>query len=248
MKCEEYIELLSEYADGELSPEKTAQVEAHLACCEKCRNYLDQLCALKLEMADMSEPVPQELHNRVMQAVSAEKNKKVIKIPFYRKKVFGWAIAACFMIAVIGAFVPQIDNNIEKEGAMYDARSYSEAAEDSNSMKGTADVPLDFEPSAPEAPGESMDVSKEDAPTCQDPAGISYIFRGLGAIPEDLVKYAPQYGDGEIYIFCEDVAQINEIVKLLSNGDFKQADCTVLSEKAIGILGSSDKVIIIVLD
>ena len=35
MKCEEYIELLSEYADGELSPERTAQVEAHLACCEK---------------------------------------------------------------------------------------------------------------------------------------------------------------------------------------------------------------------
>lgn len=248
MKCEEYIELLSEYADGELSPEKTAQVEAHLAQCEKCRAYLDQLCILKLEMEDMSEPVPQELHSRIMQAVSAERNKKVVRIPFYRRKAFGWAIAACFMIAVIGVLVPQLGNNVEKESAMYDNRSFSEASDAADGLKGAADMPLDLEPSEPESPGASMDVPNEDASTCQDPEGISYIFRGSGVIPEELEKYAPQYGDGEIYIFCEDAEQIDEIVKLLSISDFKQSDCSVLSEKAVSMLGSSDKVIIIVLD
>lgn len=43
--CVELVELLTEYLEGALPPDEVAAVEAHLAACEACRTYLDQLRA-----------------------------------------------------------------------------------------------------------------------------------------------------------------------------------------------------------
>jgi anti-sigma factor RsiW len=43
--CAELVELLTEYLEGALPPDEVAVVEAHLAACEACRTYLDQLRA-----------------------------------------------------------------------------------------------------------------------------------------------------------------------------------------------------------
>jgi anti-sigma factor RsiW len=37
------IEMLSAWADDELSRERRAAIDAHLACCERCRTWLDEL-------------------------------------------------------------------------------------------------------------------------------------------------------------------------------------------------------------
>lgn len=247
MKCEEYIELLNEYADGELTPDKSAQVEAHLAHCEKCRAYLDQLCALKLEMADMSVSVPRDLHDKIMQAVASGRSKKVVKIPFYRQKAFGWAIAACFMIAVLGVFVPKLENNFEKSETAMDASFYSEAAENSNKMSGAMDMPMEPSFSEPEAPGASMDISKEDIVDSPSFTKNGYIFKGTCTLPAEIETFSPHYGEGEIYIFCDDAEQVNKVIKWLSGTEFKQSTADVLSDKGMDIFDSNENVIIIVL-
>ena len=41
--CRELVELITDYLEDELSPIDRARFEAHLADCEACRTYLEQL-------------------------------------------------------------------------------------------------------------------------------------------------------------------------------------------------------------
>lgn len=43
LTCAEIVELVTEYLDGTLAPQQQAQVEEHLAGCEGCAEYLDQI-------------------------------------------------------------------------------------------------------------------------------------------------------------------------------------------------------------
>jgi len=41
--CAQVVELITEYLEGHLDPAMTAEVEAHLAECEGCQVYLEQM-------------------------------------------------------------------------------------------------------------------------------------------------------------------------------------------------------------
>lgn len=41
--CNELVELITPYLDGELSPEQRARIEEHLAICDGCMNALEQM-------------------------------------------------------------------------------------------------------------------------------------------------------------------------------------------------------------
>lgn len=43
LACKEVVELVTDYLEGVLLPEKRAQLEEHLAGCDGCRNYLEQV-------------------------------------------------------------------------------------------------------------------------------------------------------------------------------------------------------------
>ena len=43
LPCAHVVELLTDYLDGALDPATAARVDAHLAACEPCIIYLDQL-------------------------------------------------------------------------------------------------------------------------------------------------------------------------------------------------------------
>ena len=43
MSCRELVELVTDYLDGALPPDRRAEVAAHFAECADCRRYLDQL-------------------------------------------------------------------------------------------------------------------------------------------------------------------------------------------------------------
>jgi anti-sigma factor RsiW len=43
MGCQDLVELVTEYLEGALDDDRRAAVEAHLADCEGCSAYLDQI-------------------------------------------------------------------------------------------------------------------------------------------------------------------------------------------------------------
>ena len=43
LRCEEVVELVSDYLDGKLDPETGQRVEEHLALCGPCRVYVEQV-------------------------------------------------------------------------------------------------------------------------------------------------------------------------------------------------------------
>jgi anti-sigma factor RsiW len=43
LTCHEVIELLSNYIDGALSPDERRRVDEHLALCDGCATYLEQM-------------------------------------------------------------------------------------------------------------------------------------------------------------------------------------------------------------
>lgn len=69
--CGEIFALLSEFLDGELSPEQMRKFESHICACVPCVAFIDSLrksrdACRKMECADAAAgPVPEELMDRI---------------------------------------------------------------------------------------------------------------------------------------------------------------------------------------
>jgi predicted anti-sigma-YlaC factor YlaD len=56
--CREFAELATEYLDGAMPDETLELVEEHLAMCDWCRDYVDQIATTAHAVA--ADPVPPE--------------------------------------------------------------------------------------------------------------------------------------------------------------------------------------------
>jgi anti-sigma factor RsiW len=67
--CQEVVEVITDYLEGKLPPEDVAIFEAHLALCDGCQWYLDQM---RITIATVGriedEEVPAELRETVLAA------------------------------------------------------------------------------------------------------------------------------------------------------------------------------------
>lgn len=77
MDCNELVELVTDYLEGELEPAERARLEEHLAICDGCEAYLAQVretvrLAGKLGAADLDP----RLSPRLLQAFRAWKAGK----------------------------------------------------------------------------------------------------------------------------------------------------------------------------
>jgi anti-sigma factor RsiW len=66
VRCQEIVELVTDYLEGVLDPEMTAEVEAHLELCDGCDNYVEQMRATiralgRVPVATLSEDAQAEL-------------------------------------------------------------------------------------------------------------------------------------------------------------------------------------------
>ena len=66
LTCRELTEALTDYLEGVMGPEDVARFEAHLAVCDGCVNYVDQMrdtirVVHALRPAEVEATVPDEL-------------------------------------------------------------------------------------------------------------------------------------------------------------------------------------------
>jgi len=74
MKCREMVELMTEYLEGALSAGDRARFEDHIAGCDGCRSYLEQMrSTIHLVGRIPDEPIPEHVRKELMNAFRAWK-------------------------------------------------------------------------------------------------------------------------------------------------------------------------------
>jgi anti-sigma factor RsiW len=69
MKCRDVVELMTDYLEGALSAADRARFEEHIAGCDGCRAYLEQLRETRTVAGKLaSEPVPDSLQAELLNA------------------------------------------------------------------------------------------------------------------------------------------------------------------------------------
>jgi anti-sigma factor RsiW len=58
LTCQQVVELMTDYVEGVLLPDERGRFEAHLAHCDACARYLEQLRATLDVLAQMTPPEP----------------------------------------------------------------------------------------------------------------------------------------------------------------------------------------------
>jgi anti-sigma factor RsiW len=67
--CREFVELVTDYLEGALSQDDQARFEAHLAECDGCAGYLEDMRRMVGSMSDLPEPpVDAATHEALLRA------------------------------------------------------------------------------------------------------------------------------------------------------------------------------------
>jgi anti-sigma factor RsiW len=75
ISCQEVVEVITDYLEGKLSSEDVAIFEAHLAICDGCQWYLDQMRITIAAVGRIEDgEVPAELRDTVL---AAFRNRRV---------------------------------------------------------------------------------------------------------------------------------------------------------------------------
>jgi anti-sigma factor RsiW len=69
MKCREMVELMTDYLEGVLSPRDRRRFEEHIAGCDGCRAYLEQMRATRDALGQIAEePIPEHVQEQLLEA------------------------------------------------------------------------------------------------------------------------------------------------------------------------------------
>lgn len=68
MSCKELVELITEYLEGTLPPENKARFEQHLAFCDWCKTYLEQMRLTIRTLGELTEEsIPAQAREELLQ-------------------------------------------------------------------------------------------------------------------------------------------------------------------------------------
>ena len=152
-RCEEYLELISAYVDGELSESEKLDVEEHVGGCGECSAILEMYREMSLAAKETVVPAPAELLEGVMSEIGGTKQRhrasalKISKrLHLIQSRII--PLAACLIFAIL--LIPIIrnlnrgissrDTGAGNSMSQNDARQSSETSEaNSGGGSGAAD-------------------------------------------------------------------------------------------------------------
>ncbi len=69
MKCREMVELMTDYLEGALSARDRARFEEHIAGCDGCRAYLEQMRkTMRLAGLLLDQTIPAQVEDELLRA------------------------------------------------------------------------------------------------------------------------------------------------------------------------------------
>jgi anti-sigma factor RsiW len=77
VNCRQVVELMTDYLEGVLSPVERARFEEHIAGCDGCRAYLQQLRTTRRVLGRLAdEPVPAAVERELLEAFRSWRSSK----------------------------------------------------------------------------------------------------------------------------------------------------------------------------
>jgi anti-sigma factor RsiW len=77
MNCRQVVELMTDYLEGALSPVERARFEDHIAGCDGCRAYLQQLRTTRRVLGRLAdEPVPAAVEKELLETFRSWRSSK----------------------------------------------------------------------------------------------------------------------------------------------------------------------------
>lgn len=188
MDCTEVREEFSALLDGELSPERRADVEAHLAACADCLRELDKLKRIDTMYRDLA---PQEAPEDFEERVRAARRENVVAFRRPRRMAYRlWPVlaAAAMLFVVVGLFVLRLDRI---PGRYEIAKVRQDAAPKALDLSSSPDTRQTSEPQAGRGFGTLEEVAH--APKAEDavPEKATEQLRALGYLEGTSAKSAP---------------------------------------------------------
>lgn len=196
--CEYYIEKISCLIDGELSPDETTELEAHIAECSECRALYDAFTAVSAAVSGGMEEPPESIAPAVMQEVRAIAG---------RKKRGVWikclSAAACLALVVL----------VGAKAGLFGSTSYSGADSAGEVTDMTVGTVAESDSYAGDAAGE--DEAGEDA--ADEKRSEADNTNGMAAEPLDIDAKAAYFTSayGDMY-YVEDSDGLEKLKALMA--------------------------------
>ena len=97
--CEKYAALLDMYVDGFCTDEEAEQVRVHLAECDACRMYVEQILQMKEEFPDAEdEEIPDGFAESVMAEIRAKTTSRKTRMKPWQRTLL--QMAACLAVVI----------------------------------------------------------------------------------------------------------------------------------------------------
>jgi anti-sigma factor RsiW len=69
MKCQELVEVITDYLEGAMAPEDVARFESHISQCEGCETYVEQMRTTIVTLGHIpTESIDSEAEERLLRA------------------------------------------------------------------------------------------------------------------------------------------------------------------------------------
>lgn len=107
MNCNDVSDLISAFADNELSQEKLSILKSHTASCSDCSKYLDEVKELSGQIKQVASlsPPSSDFQARIIDSLNAQIDHVQRGRKFRRPASILFAIAASFFVSIAGALI-----------------------------------------------------------------------------------------------------------------------------------------------
>lgn len=142
--CEDFLELLDSFLDGELPPDQMLRVQSHLDACPACRDYVDGALTLRAAFPSVEDTdVPEGFAENVMERVRASALKPAA---LHRRRWMSAvaALAACCAIVILLRFGPVgMSGGLSENTARMEDTAESAVCEDTENVTEQDDGEVD---------------------------------------------------------------------------------------------------------
>ena len=149
--CERFQIDIVDYIDGTLDSERLAALQDHLRSCEACSRLVEEMRMILQETAALADPIPVDLHERIMERVENERPAGwLLRFPLRKLTAVAAALALLIGVgSVLGAalgrkgaaaeadmaYMAENAKSVSAYGRDSTAESYVEAYDDAAPME-----------------------------------------------------------------------------------------------------------------